>query len=679
MKSARRPTCCRSCGGFALLILSCVGRLAAAQPTFSEQGSFILGVNLDARSASLADIDNDGDLDLLFQGGSGAQQLYRNNVIGTGALNFTNVSSRLPAGLSSSWSAAWGDYNGDGQVDVFVGQSNLGSASGDVLRNNWPASFSNESTATGLDDPGFHQNVAWSDIDADRDLDLLIGMEGPDEPHEIYLQGSSGTFSPVGALVGFQQPVGIKAYGMAIGDTDGDGDMDVYISTCRADNNIRNNFFKNQLVETGSLGFVDIADTNGTQYFKNSYGAEFHDFDDDGDLDLFVVGADGEKSKIWRNDGSNLFTDVDAVTGHPLLSDAAGDLNGGRAVDYDNDGDLDLFFHDHLAANGRNEARKLYRNDGNWQFTDVTALEGLASTNQGSYDSAWGDIDRDGDQDLIATTDASFNERVFISNSSNNGNHWLYVELDGPSDNTTGIGAAVYATVHRGTPLERTLRREANTNAGTFNQSDLPVHFGLGDASQIDELRIEWPSGHVQTLHDVPLDQYLMVAILECDFNDDGRCDASDLNQLLSLGPVAGGVPAMPGSSTQFDLTHDGVIDLNDRDAWLLQAGAENGFATAYKLGDANLDGLVDGQDFILWNSHKFTSTQLWTDGDFNGDGLVDGQDFIFWNGNKFTSSRPSSAVPEPIRPRWLLAPALVLGSRRWRRLLHGGHLTVPG
>ncbi len=195
--------------------------------------------------------------------------------------------------------------------------------------------------------------MTWSDIDNDRDLDLILAMEVP-ERHEIYLQGPAGSFTPVGALVGIQQSPGIKAYGMAIGDTDGDGDMDIYISTCRTDNNIRNHFYQNQLMETGALGFIDIADTNGTQFMTNSYGAEFHDVDDDGDVDLFMVGADGQPSKIWRNDGANMFTDTDTLRGQPLLSSNSGDLNGGRAVDYDNDGDLDLFFHDHKPLGGQN-------------------------------------------------------------------------------------------------------------------------------------------------------------------------------------------------------------------------------------------------------------------------------------------------------------------------------------
>lgn len=517
-----------------LALLASVALTATtASAVFTNVGPSVLGVNLDARSASLGDYDDDGDLDLLYQGAFGSQKLYRNNRVGIGTLGFTDVSTQLPSGLGASWSAAWGDYDGDGRVDVFVGQSNVSASepgrTGDVLRNTG-AGFANTSAATGLADPGFHQNVAWADIDNDRDLDLLIAMEGP-ERHEIYLQGPGQQFTSAAVAAGFQIDFGTKAYGMAIGDTDSDGDLDVYLSTCIGNNFIRNNFFRNNLVETGSLTFTDIADTNGTQFMQNSYGAEFHDFDDDGDLDLFMVGADREPSKLFRNNGGNQFTDVATITGQPLLSDVAGDLNGGRAVDYDNDGDLDLFFHDHKPGGTSDQARKLYRNDGNWTFTDVTTAQGLAAVNQGSYDSPWGDLDLDGDMDLVATTDASWNERVFLSDASGNGNHWLHVRLEGPTDNTTGIGAELYATVHDGAPGERRLRREANTNAGTFNQSDLPVHFGLGAATLVDELVIRWRDGAVQVLRDVAVDRYLTVArasLLAGDFNGDGVVDALD-------------------------------------------------------------------------------------------------------------------------------------------------------
>lgn len=548
------------------MALHALTSIALAQPMFTNQAVSVLGnAGLNSRSASLADIDNDGDLDLFFQGSSqngvSSRQMFRNNFVGSGVLTYTNITSSYVTGLGveESWSAAWGDYDGNGFVDVFVGQTNAGFAGGDVLKNNG-SGFTNPSQEIGLFDQGFHQNVAWADINNDRRLDLLIGMEGP-ERHEIYLQGAGGQFTPVGLQTGFQTDFGYKSYGMAIGDTDGDGDLDVYISTCRSGGNIQNNFYENRLDQTGTLSFVDIADSNGTQNFDNSYHTEFADFDDDGLLDLLMVGADQKETRIFRNQGKNQFKDVADTLGHSLLSDVGGDLNGGKAIDYDNDGDLDLFMHDNLritsGAKPSNQARKLYRNDGNWNFTDVTAEIGIASTNEGAYDSVWGDLDRDGDQDLVAPTNSNFPERVFLSNASENGNHWLYVRLDGTQGNTTGIGASVYATINEGTPGERTLRREANTSAGTFNQSDLPVHLGLGQASIIDQLRIVWPDGASQTLFDVAVDQYLTIRY-PGDFNGDGFVDAADLAQ------------------------------------WQADFGANS-------LSDADGDGDSDGADFLGW------------------------------------------------------------------------------
>jgi hypothetical protein len=553
---------------FAALITS-----VSAEVSFTDASNALFsGLSLNARSASLADIDNDGDLDAFFQGSSTSdRRLLRNNFVGSGTLSFTNISSSLPSGISNSWSAAWGDYDGDGFVDVFVGQTNSG-ATGSAVKNNGGTSFTNVSSAVGLADPGFHQNVGWIDINNDNRLDLIIGMEGP-EKHEIYLQGTNGHFTPVGAQVGIQTSWGSKAYGTAVGDTDNDGDLDIYIATCNSGFDLRNNFYENRLAQTGVLSFIDIADTNGTQNMPNSYHAEFTDFDDDGLLDLFMVGADQEATRIFRNLGGNQFQDVAEILGHALLSDTGGDLNGGRAIDYDNDGDLDLFMHDDLrvfetpTSTASNQARKLYRNDGNWKFVDVTGEVGIAAANAGAYDSTWGDLDLDGDLDLIAPTTSNVPEKIFLSNASENDNHWLYLRLDGTVDNTTAIGASVFATINEGTPEERTLRREANTNPGTFNQSDLPVHFGLGDVAIIDTLRIVWPDGTSQTLHDVAANQYLTVGF-PGDFDGNGMVDAGDLVKWRSdFGVNAGS-----------DANGDGVTDGADLIAWQRSFGSGTTF-----------------------------------------------------------------------------------------------------
>ncbi|MEM8680841.1 MAG: beta-propeller fold lactonase family protein [Planctomycetota bacterium] len=151
---------------------------------------------------------------------------------------------------------------------------------------------------------------------------------------------------------------------------------------------------------------------------------------------------------------------------------------------------------------------------------------------------------------------------------------------------------------------------------------------------------------------------------LTCDFDGNETCDLDDLNQMLAIGPIAAGVPAA-GGNAGFDLDGNGVVDLDDLQAWLAAAADENGLATAYKPGDANLDGTVDGNDFVLWNASKFSASLRWDNGDFNGDGVVDGNDFVLWNASKFTSS-DTLAVPEPTG----LAGCLLGVALWWRRRL---------
>lgn len=120
---------------------------------------------------------------------------------------------------------------------------------------------------------------------------------------------------------------------------------------------------------------------------------------------------------------------------------------------------------------------------------------------------------------------------------------------------------------------------------------------------------------------------------LDGDFNDDGLYNCDDIDALIIR--IANG-----SSDTTFDLTGDGQLDLNDRDAWLAEAAAANGLPSPYRIADANLDGTVDGEDFLVWNANKFNDGDLgWCGGDFNADGLADGFDFILWNLNKFTGS----------------------------------------
>lgn len=132
-----------------------------------------------------------------------------------------------------------------------------------------------------------------------------------------------------------------------------------------------------------------------------------------------------------------------------------------------------------------------------------------------------------------------------------------------------------------------------------------------------------------------------------CDLDASGACDVADLDELLSVGPIASGVAVGYGVNNSYDLNGDEVIDLADRDEWLVGAAAENGHASPYSPADANLDGSVDRLDYVAWSEYKWTASLAASAGDFNGDGVVDGRDLLLWNGDKSTSS-VTAAVPEP-------------------------------
>ena len=147
---------------------------------------------------------------------------------------------------------------------------------------------------------------------------------------------------------------------------------------------------------------------------------------------------------------------------------------------------------------------------------------------------------------------------------------------------------------------------------------------------------------------------------MDADFDDNGTLDTADVDALVA--EIAGNT-----NNADFDLNGDTIVNGLDLTEWLAIAGATNlPSGNSYLLADANLDGLVDGQDFIAWNTNKFTALAQWSGGDFNADGIVDGQDFILWNTNKFQSALDASVVPEPSGMALLLGTMLALGG--WRR-----------
>jgi len=309
--------------------------------------AFLLGIEDlgKAFSGVFGDYDNDGDLDLYVANPSFfPNYLYRNDGYG-----FSDVTQQT--GISNtdeSSGAIWGDYNNDGYLDLYL----LNNSQENVLfHNNGDGTFTDVTQQAGVGKAEYSLSAAFFDYDNDGNLDLYV----VNIIHRciLYRNNSDGTFTDVTALAGVENDIlsqdenGNMGIGLAIGDYDNDLDEDIYVA-----NHGFNALFRNN----GDGTFTDVAADAGVDYPLKSSGAIFFDYDKDGYLDLYVTNKQ-TANKLYYNSGDGTFTDVTEYSGVGNI----GYSYGVASADFDNDGDLDIF----LANHGADEPNVMYRNNGN--------------------------------------------------------------------------------------------------------------------------------------------------------------------------------------------------------------------------------------------------------------------------------------------------------------------------
>jgi len=388
---------------------------------------------------SWADIDNDGDLDLAAASvtGLGGSRLFRNQ----GAAGFERVLTGAWAdslGLSG-WACAWGDYDADGLVDLAI--TGFGSATlrNKLLHNLGNASFVRDTTTDVTVDPAPHTVPSWSDFDLDGDLDLSIGAgpaNGSLGPDYFYRNLGPGT-------------------------------------TPRLDR-----------ITTGALA-TDIRDGQICNWI---------DYDNDGDLDVYITNYLNQSNHLYRNDGGTLVRVIDVG---PIVTDSG--INTASVWnDFDNDGDLDCF------VTRMGSVNRYYRNEGNGTFAAV-ALGNLTLVD--SYTACAADYDEDGDVDLFVGANALFAKGLY-RNDLAAGRHWLRVRLTGIVSNRAAIGARIRVrAIIGGQPVWQ--QREVSAQNTFDGHSDLELHVGLGSATIVDSLEIVWPSGRRELLTQLAVDRRL--------------------------------------------------------------------------------------------------------------------------------------------------------------------------
>ena len=441
-----------------------------AQQVFTEVAASlgISGQTGLGHAVGWCDIDNDGDLDVALsnQDGSGFW-LYRNN-----GSNFTNITSTAGLGGIGAYRILWGEVTGDEYSDLILDWG----SSQRLFGNDGDGTFTDLTSGSGLTG----NPVCIADFDNDGSSDVLtLTSSGC----SVLLNSGSGTFTA--------QTAGTGTWWCAVClDYDQDGDQDIYLGTYGSD--------PNALLRNDGSSFADVTAAAGVVFGGSTTGITVGDYNNDGYLDLYLANYSTPGCKLFENDGDGTFTDVTAAAGVTGQTDT----RTSAFTDYNNDGWLDIFssHHDFFVI-----SNIMWRNNGDGTFTDVGASLGLSGEFIGDYfGTAWGDYNLDGDIDLFAV--GHIDKWVLMRNdqSATMPANYIVLELEGTVSNRNAVGAIVNADLG-----SLTLTRSIRGGEGYHDFHSMPIEFGLYDATSIQTLEINWPSGLVETYTDISANQYI--------------------------------------------------------------------------------------------------------------------------------------------------------------------------
>jgi hypothetical protein len=486
-----------------------------------------------AGGSILDDFNGDGLIDVFTSTANPARgaSLFVNRGDGT----FDDRSGK--AGLARQVAALncnQADYDNDGDLDVYLMRGGWETPiRPSLLRNQGDGTFADVTEASGVGAPIASQSAAWGDFDNDGDLDLFVAGEyrtdrpdttfpgatspGPDPRNlcRLYRNNGDGTFTDVAAAAGVINER--RAKGAAWGDYDGDGRIDLYVSNCGDENRLYHN--------NGDGTFTDRALELGVTEPINSFSCWFFDYDNDGRQDLFVSGFHGslsdvvrsqlgqpdggERPRLYHNEGGAGFRDVTSEAG----LDRTWLVMGSNFGDIDNDGFLDIYLGTGQPAYFYVVPNVMLKNVEGKRFEDVTTSTGTGHLQKG-HGISFADYDRDGDVDIFLSsggaTPGDEAHNILFQNPGQ-GHHWINVKLVGTRSNRSAIGAQVRVDLPTASGGV-TSRYRVIGSGSSFGGNSLATTIGLGLARSITTLEVYWPaSGVRRAFQNVPLDRAIEI------------------------------------------------------------------------------------------------------------------------------------------------------------------------
>lgn len=555
--------------------------------------SFTVGGNGMVGAAWL-DYDNDGWLDIYLTNGCNQDNgLFHNNRDGT--FSDVSVQAGVAHGLGCNGVIA-ADINNDGFQDLFV--TGEGGYQGDCARpvalyyNNGDGTFTDITASSGIVGPSTQFSAAMADINNDGFLDLFItgsgSQTGKGPANRMFLNNGDLTFLDISAVSGVDTDRGACATFFT--DVNDDGLIDLFVANCVP-------FFPSSPIElfinNGDLSFTDAGVQAGLGAGGYWMGVAPGDYDNDGDIDMFVTNL-GEGFSAWhalyRNNGDGTYTDVGLQAGVGMFEWGW----GATMTDFDNDGYPDIFFAGadpaFMIGPGQGNPGTMLFNRGDGTFEDHTTDMPTNLSSRSTAGVAVGDYDNDGFMDIVVAVDAFGADPggPTIFRNLGNANNWITIKLRGTVSNRDAVGARVRLTANG-----MTQTKEIYAGMSFLSQNSMWLTFGLGSSPETENIEIRWPSGLVET-YDKPFAAGQVITLVEVDGELVADCTANNVPDICEIDcGEPGGECDVPGCGVASDCNGNGVPDRCEIDA-LSSAPGGPFFCTTGCAPDCNNNGLLD-------------------------------------------------------------------------------------